>query len=592
MRRIAGGVRREPLLNAKCPWSMLEPAAPATPRAYFGKTRLLRILSSSLPTPDATGRSALLRGFALGVLFLGVLACAVNPVSGRREVILMSEEEEREISEREARRVEEIMGLVDAPELAAYVEELGQAMAAHAPRRELDYHFGIVEMDVPNAFALPGGHIYVSRGLLIHSNSEAELANVLGHEIGHVAARHAAQRDVRAKTVGLATVLGTVGAVMAGGDGRTVAATQMLGQGMISAYGRDQEREADRIALDLSASAGVDPMGMADFLRTLDRTVRLEQGFSRETGFFDTHPSTPERVAEAVSRAAVTRWEPTLDMAGTREGFLRKLEGLPVGKPASEGVLRDGRFLHPDLAISLAFPHGWSIDNQRTRVIAFAPARDAVVLLELQGEGMDPLAAAHSYAREEGITMSPGKNVRIGPLDAVRVRAVLGTPAGPFEMEITFVAYDGYVYRLSGGARQGRFARYAGVFRGFARSFRNLRPSEMDKIDELRLRLARAGEGEDLAAFGERTGNVWDVNRTAVVNGLTVGEPLEPGLLVKIALREPYRPREQDGSVDGERDGVSDDDVPPLQGPERAPGARPGASEIHSRLRHLTDLAG
>lgn len=518
--------------------------------------------------------------FAVFLAVLALTACAINPVSGKREVILMSEEDEREIDEREAKKVEEILGLIDAPELAAYVESLGQAMAAHAPKRKLDYHFGIVEMEVPNAFALPGGHIYVSRGLLIHSNSEAEVANVLGHEIGHVAARHAAQRDVRAKTVGIATVLGAVGAVVAGGDGRAVAATQMLGAGMISAYGRDQEREADRIALDLAATVGVDPMGMADFLRTLDRTVRLEQGFSRETGFFDTHPSTPERVAEAVSRAAVTRWEPKLQLAPTRAAFLAYLDGLAVGKPASEGVFRDGRFLHPDLQISLAFPHGWFVDNQRTRVIAVSPARDAVVLLELQGPGMDPLAAAQTYAREEGLALSQGKAVRIGPLDAVRVRGVVPAGGSPFEMEITFVAYGGNVYRLSGGARSGRFSRYAGVFRGFARSFRSLRRSELEKIDEERLRIATVQPGEDLAALSRRSGNVWDVNRTAVVNGLTIGEPLEPGFLVKIARREPYRLASERAA---EASAAARDDAaePPIQGPQVAPGAAPMSSEFH-----------
>jgi predicted Zn-dependent protease len=496
----------------------------------------------------------------------------------------MSEEDEREIDEREAKKVAEILGLIDAPELAAYVEQLGQAMAAHAPKRKLDYHFNIVEMDVPNAFALPGGHIYVSRGLLVHMNSEAELANVLGHEIGHVAARHAAQRDVRAKTVGIASILGAVGAVVAGGDGRAVAATQMLGQGMISAYGRDQEREADRIALDLAATVGVDPMGMADFLRTLDRTTRLEQGFSRETGFFDTHPSTPERVAEATTRAAVIRWEPKLSLTKSKADFLKRLDGLPVGKPASEGVFRDGRFLHPDLEISLAFPHGWYVDNQRSRVIAFAPTRDAVALLELQGPGMDPLAAAHSYAREEGFALSEGKAVRIGPLDAVRVRGLVPTQGGPFEMEITFVAYDGNVYRLSGGARQGRFGRHAGVFRGFARSFRNLRENELEKIDELRLRIATARQGEDLAAIGERSGNAWDVNRTAVVNGLTVGEPLEPGTLVKIAIREPYRGAAEAAREDGDPAASGDN---PVQGPEVAPGATPVPSEFRTHLRNF-----
>ena len=499
-------------------------------------------------------------------------ACSINPVSGRREVVLMSEEEEQEIDQREAERVEEILGLVQAPELAAYVEELGQAMAAHAPRRKLDYHFGIVEMEPPNAFALPGGHVYVSRGLLVHSNSEAELANVLGHEIGHVAARHAAQRDMRAKTVGLATVLGAVGAVFAGGDGRAVAATQMLGAGMLSAYTREQEREADRIALDLSVSVGIDPMGMSDFLRTLDKTVRLEQGFSRETGFLDTHPATPERVAEATTRAVVSRWTPELEIAGTRAAYLAMLDGLAVGKPSSEGVFREGRFLHPDLGISLAFPHGWLVDNQRSRVIAFGPERDAVVLLELQGPGMDPMAAAERYAREERLRLGKAKSVRIGPLEAVRVQGKVPTPGGVFEMEITFVAHGGHVYRLSGGAREGRFGRYAGVFRGSARSFRSIRPSEAALIDEVRLRIATVRPGEDLAAVSQRTGNTWDLNRTVVVNGLTLGDPIPAGTLLKVAVREAYQPAV---ATQADQDAL---DEAPSSPPQPAPGVNPGAS--------------
>ncbi|MBW2387898.1 MAG: M48 family metalloprotease [Deltaproteobacteria bacterium] len=452
----------------------------------------------------------------------------------------MSEEEEHEIDEREARKVAEILGLVDAPELSAYVEELGQAMAVHAPRRKLDYHFNVVEMDVPNAFALPGGHIYISRGLLVLSNSEAELANVLGHEIGHVAARHAAQRDVRAKTVGIATVLGAVGAIMAGGDGRAIAGVQVLGAGMMSAYGRDQEREADRIAQDMAATAGVDPIGMSEFLRSLDKTIRLEQGFSRETGFFDTHPSTPERVAEATTRAAVLRWKPELQLAPTRAEYLAKLEGLAIGKPAAEGVFRDGRFLHPDLRVSLSFPYGWQVDNQRARVIAYAPDGDAVVILELQGPGMDPRAAASQYGADEALQFNRGDAIRIGPLDALRVRGLVPTPSGAFEMELTFIAYQGQIYRLSAGARQGRFSRYRGIFRGFTRSFRSLRPSEEESIDEVRLRIAIVAEGEDLLGLSERTGNEWDLNRTAVINGLTVGEPLVAGTPLKIAVRETY----------------------------------------------------
>ncbi len=472
------------------------------------------------------------------IAIFALLACAVNPVTNRREIILMSEEEEQEIDDREAENVAAILGLVDDPALSAYVNEIGQAMAKRAPYRDLDYHFAVVEMDAPNAFALPGGHIYVSRGLLIISNSEAELANVLGHEIGHVVARHAARRDVHSKVVGLATILGMVGAVVGGGDSRTMASVQALGAGYQAAYSRSQEREADVIGQEITAQAGVDPGGMASFLKQLDRTVMLDRGFSRSAGYFDSHPNTPERVADASTRAGMLRWRPSFGLFEEGPTYLERLEGLSVGKPAREGVIRESRFLHPELLISMSFPSGWKVDNQHSRVIAIAPDRDAVTMLEMHGRGEDPQAAALEYGEKEKVRLEAGVEVRIGDLDAYRARTLVATPGGSWGAEVTWIVHRGTIYRLSAAARKGRFQRYAGTFRGFSRSFRELRPGEVELIDELRLRLAVVQEGENLEQLSRRTGNVWDLNRMAINNGIVRGEPLEPGRVLKIAVRQ------------------------------------------------------
>lgn len=473
------------------------------------------------------------------VLLLAALACAVNPVTNRREIILMSEEEEQEIDDREAEKVEAILGLVDDPALAAYVSEIGQMMAKNAPFREIDYHFAVVEMDAPNAFALPGGHIYVSRGLLIISNSEAELANVLGHEIGHVVARHAARRDVHSKVVGLATILGTIGAVVVGGGGRTVAGVQALGAGYQASYSRSQEREADVIGQETAARAGVDPAGMASFLKQLDRTVLLEQGFSRPAGYFDSHPNTLDRVAAASTRAGTLRWAPTFRLADTVEpSYLERLDGLSIGKPAREGVIREDRFLHPDLLISIGFPSGWRVDNQHARVIAIAPDRDAIAMLEMQSRGDDPEAAAREYVEEEKLRIEAGTAVLIGGLPAYRGYTRVPTPGGIWGAEVTWIAHRGTIYRLSAAAQRGHFRKYQGTFRGFARSFRELRLEEAERIDELRLRLVVVQEGDTLERLSVRTGNAWDVNRTAVNNAIVRGEDLEPGRVLKIAIRE------------------------------------------------------
>ena len=259
-------------------------------------------------SPVRTQRSW--RNGALACAVLGValaLACAVNPVTGQREVVLLSEAQEAQLGRESAAQVEEQMGIVDDPAMAGYIRELGARLARHSPRRGVDYRFAIADMGVPNAFALPGGYIYVSRGALVLANTEAELAGVIGHEIGHVAARHSVQRQTRSVGVGLLTLLGVVAAGAAGGEqaAQTVGQLgQVAGAGLIATYGRDQERQADQVGQELAARAGYDPAGVAGFLASLGReTQRLSGGRSRQPSFFDSHPLTDERVATTGARA-------------------------------------------------------------------------------------------------------------------------------------------------------------------------------------------------------------------------------------------------------------------------------------------------
>ncbi|MCG8588099.1 MAG: M48 family metalloprotease [Proteobacteria bacterium] len=479
----------------------------------------------------------------LSVLSGLCLTCAVNPVSGKREVILMSEEKERVLGEEAAEQIEREIGLVSDEEIRRYVRTLGEELANYSPRKGVEYRFHVVDMIEPNAFALPGGQIYISRGLLALANSEAEVANVIGHEIAHVAGRHAAQRDSQAKTAGLLALLGAVAAAAAGAPD-VAAATAQLGPvavaQLIAAYGRDQEREADRVGQEMSAEAGIDPAGMALFLRSLDATTRLRLGASRLPSFFDSHPATPERVAESATRAGVLRWEPGFAVARDREAFLRRIDGLVVGPAAAEGVVRESRFLHADLDFSLRFPTGWQVVNQKSRVLALAPQRDGIATLELQGRGDDPRRAGERYAREQRVQLDATQELQIGRLPAFRARTTIREGTGLAAAELTWIAYGGQIYRLGAAAPALRFRRYEGVFRSFARSFRALAPDERGRIDELRLRLVRARAGESLGDLAERTGNEWNPNETAVFNGLQIGSALTEGQLIKIARREPY----------------------------------------------------
>lgn len=479
------------------------------------------------------------------------LACttAVNPATGRREVVLMTPEDEQRIGDQARREIQSSLGLVRDEELVAYVQEIGDRLAQFSPRRDVQYTFSIVELDEPNAFALPGGHIFVSRGLMVLANSEAELAHVIGHEIAHVAAKHSANRDAHAKTFGIATLISD----MLSGGGEPIHESETAGANPIARYARNQERQADLIGQEIATRANVEPTGMARFLTALDNYTKLSQGFSMPQTYFATHPALRERMAEAATRAQTEAWRQRGDappglqsqqrsLEEDRDIYLDRIEGMAVERPASEGVFVDDRFLHADLDFTLRFPHGWTTRNEASWVGAFAPKRDGVVALELQGPGNDPAQAAADYATREGLKLQGATPVKIGELNGFRAVSVMPTAFGPLKAEITWIAHNDLVYRLIGGMQSGQLRKYQGLFRKFAQSFRPLSREESGSVAELRLRTALALPGETLPELSERTGNEWDLTFTSVANGIFTHEPLAPGQRVKIAVREPYVP--------------------------------------------------
>ena len=461
---------------------------------------------------------------ALAVAVLAACAGASPPddeEKPRREPVLSTDYDDERIGKEVSEEVRAEMGLVEDRELLEYVDAVGQRVARHAPR-SFDYQFRIVDQEVPNAFALPGGYIFVSRGLLILTNSEDELANVLGHEIVHVASRHAAARQQ--------VVRGVPGIF------------QFLQMGSLAAYGRDQERTADRLGQGMSGLAGYDPKGMSDFLRALERTERLKIGASRIPRFFDTHPATAERVGEAAARAGRIAWTRKPGIAADRQEFLKRMEGLAVGLSAAEGVFRGSRFLHPDLGFTLRFPDGWETRNTHTAVGAIAHDRRAQVVLEGEGPGRDPRAAAEKFvvkAQRQGLNVHGGETVRLGGSAGWRAYGTASTPRGTLHAVITWIAFRGSVYRIMGLSLS---KQHEGVFVNVARSFKPLSRELAGSFTEKRLKVVEAQAGETLAALGERAGNQWDLQHTAVINDVFATAALEAGTPVKVAVVQKYVP--------------------------------------------------
>jgi len=471
-------------------------------------------------------RARRLRAAALLLLSACALACGgggTTQAAPRREVILRTEADDERVGEQTAMQVGGAMGFVEDAALGAYVDAVGKRLARYAPRGGFQYQFKIVDQDVPNAFALPGGYIYVSRGLLIMANSEDDLAGVLGHEIVHVAARHAAARQ--------GVIQGMPGIV------------QALAGGTIAEYGRDQEREADRLGQGLAGLAGYDPQGLANFLTSLEFQERLQLGGSRLPRFFDSHPATAERTASASSRARMVAWQREPGIANGPAGYLEKIEGLVVGTGASEGVFQGSRFLHPELDFTLRFPPDWDTQNTREAVGAISPQRDAMISLAHEAMGQDPRRAASDFlarAREQGLRVDRTQPVVLAGMNAFRAEGHALASGAALPVELTWIAHRGAIYRITGVSSPRAGTRYSGAFRSVVRSFRPLSAEARQSIRESRLRIVPARAGETLPELSERTGNLWNVQETAVMNGLYANAILASGQRVKVALPERY----------------------------------------------------
>ncbi len=494
---------------------------------------------------------ARLQSTLLAALWLLASSCATttNPVTGERELVGISTQQEIAMGTKAAEQVQQQMGLVDDPALRGYIRQLGARLAPYSPRRDLPYSFDVVLMPEPNAFALPGGHIYVSRGLLAITNSEAELAGVIGHEIGHVAARHHAQRQTRSQAVGAATVLGTLAAAVLGG-GQAAQAVNELGQvagsGLIASYGRDQERQSDDVGQRIAAKAGYDPAGISVFLDTLGRASELETGQKRQPSFFDSHPSTPERVRDTKTRAASLRAAamPAIAaspaIAGSRRAFYEHLRGLLVGPDPASGIFVGQRFLHPDLDLAIDFPSGWKTVNAQSSVGAQHPQGTGFVRLQSQGAGSDVRAAANAFANQAKLALQQSQEIRIAGRPAWR--ALAQTQDGT-AVQFTWIARGGSIYRVEGVAKSAGFNALAASFDRVARSVRGLQSSERNGIRERRLEVATARAGETLVQLGKRTGNAWGPKETAIANGVPLNVRFRAGDPVKIAKERPYRGR-------------------------------------------------
>jgi len=476
------------------------------------------------------------------LLIVAVLcACARNPVSGRPEVVLVSKQGERGLGEEAAKEVEATIGLVPDEALQAYVQQIGARLAKESPRQDVEYHIAVVDMAEPNAFALPGGFVYLSRGLLATAIREDEIAAVIGHEIGHVAGRHTVQRVTAATpfaiVLGLpAAIVGTVSKSL----GSILAFPGKVTSGLVLARrGRSQEHEADRTGMKIAAAAGWDPNALGDILARMERLAEgARDGKGSKTSFFDSHPTTGERVGNVDAFAAGLEAADVPAIAPGRSAFLMRLNGLLLGDNPTAGVFAEQTFLHPELGFQIDFPLDWKRQNHATHVLAVKPKSKGrtFAMLQISSKGEDPIEGARA----------DGLHKRL--LDRLEPSQIHGLPAVVLQTEergsvyhVTWIAHRGSVFRISAVADTSDLASSGKILRGVAPTFRDLGPSDFARIRAHRLRTTAAKSGETIAALYERSPSSWTPVEGALYNGVASDAALATGELIKRSSEEPYQ---------------------------------------------------
>ena len=470
------------------------------------------------------------RLFMLSVA-LQAVACATNPVTGQRQLSLVSEAQEIEMGRDAAREAAGSLGLVDDQDLQAYVKRVGLQMAAQSERPSLPWSFGVVDDPTPNAFALPGGFIYVTRGLMSLMDSEAELASVLGHEIGHVTARHSVSMMSRAQLAQLGLGLGSVllpdlrPAAVAAGAGLEL---------LFLRYGRDAERQADDLGFRYARTQGYDMTEMADVFAALERAAALEKQSPLPT-WLASHPEPGERIVAVKQRIAAAGPQPAPRAA--RAEYLREIDGLVFGENPRNGFFRERVFFHPDLRFRLDMPAGWQYGNFARAVTASSKDGAAAIQLTLLPD-MAPSQATGRFLSQQGIESGGSERDSINGIPAVVSRFSAQTEQGNVQGYVAHLQYGGNTYQVLAFTMGSAFSRYQSVLSRTIRSFSRVNDESVLNVQPQRIDIVQLPRALSLASFNSQNPSTVPLPTLALLNQVTQpSAPLESGRLIKRVVR-------------------------------------------------------
>jgi len=477
---------------------------------------------------------------ATGLAALAMAGCATNPVTGRTDVVTMSEAQEVEIGRRMHPQILQEYGRYADESLQAYVDEVGQRIAKASHRPDLQFTFTVLDGEEVNAFALPGGYVYITRGIMAYLNSEAELVAVLGHEVGHVTARHAVRQQTGATAAGVGATL--VAILTGSGDLGNLA--NLAGTALVRGYGRDMELEADRIGAEYLARLDYAPSAMIDVVRLLKNQEALEIEIARQEGrppnvyhgLFSTHPDNDTRLKEVVASAASAGSGET--RPDGRDAYLRRIDGLPLGPSREQGVVRGSRFYHGTLGMTVAFPSGWAVQNQPSKVLAASPQKDAVLQLTAVPPPPDVKPRDLFGRMLPGVPLSAGEPLEVNGLDGyTAIAREVGLPwgnRGPARYAVVY--YNGLAYVFTGATRLASALPAADpIFLSSIKTFRRLRDNEFQQAEPNRIRLVKATAGTSIGQLAAGSPiEKYPVERLRLLNDLYPSREPVAGQWIKV----------------------------------------------------------
>ncbi|MFA6944998.1 MAG: M48 family metalloprotease [Pedobacter sp.] len=481
-------------------------------------------------------KNYLLLGCLSASLFL-VNACAVNPVTGKKQIVLMSEEQEIAMGKDADPQIIAQYGLYEDKLLQDFITVKGKEMAAISHRPNLNYEFKIVDSEVLNAFAVPGGYVYFTRGIMAHFNNEAEFAGVLGHEIGHITARHSVSQQTKA-------VLGQVGLI-----GSMILVPQVadfaepLSQGLgllFLKFGRDAERQSDELGVEYSSKIGYDAKEMAGFFNTLERqSIGTES--AELPGFLSTHPNPGERNI-AVGNLSV-EWKKKLNLTSpkiNRESYLKKIEGLIYGEDPKQGFLENNIFYHPVLKFQFPTPQGWNYQNTPQRV-QLAPKDGKALLMMTLASGNSLQEAANTVIQKNNLQVIESNQITVNGLNALAMTADVKAEqqqASTVRTLCYLIEYNKTIYLILGASAISDFNNYSSYFLQTMKNFKELNDaSKLNKqADRIRIKTVKQSGTLKQALISY---NMAENRHTelSILNGMQLTDRVLQGSLIKILAK-------------------------------------------------------